>query len=44
MTSLTAQYFAALALATTSQVTENRLEFFRADGGIAGSFEADCTR
>lgn len=38
------QYFAALALATTYQVTGNRLELFRADGGIAVSFEAHRTR
>ncbi len=34
------RYFAALALATTYRVTGNRLELFRADGGIAVSFEA----
>ena len=38
------QYVAALALATTYQVTGNRFELFRVDGGIAGSFEADRTR
>ena len=38
------QYFAALALATSYQVTGNRLELFRAYGGIAGSFEADRSR